>query len=298
MKPILATDLDGTLIPLELMVPADPSPPAMLRSDMVSDSLKAILSADLRKTVSQREALAILRRLSEEDLLEIIFVTGRHKDSVISVISAEGLPNPQWIICDVGTTILRRTHDQRYHPVGDYVNHLDKIVSSFSTERLKQIIHPSDDLTLQEDVKQGRFKLSFYCSASRLEQHVAALETKLADAHAPYRIISSVDPFNGDGLIDLLPAGTDKSSALMWWATFQHQPYEKIVFAGDSGNDHAALTAGFRCILVGNADRQLADSVLEHHRLQGTMDRFYLAAGHATAGVLEGCYRYGLLDNS
>jgi len=320
MKQILATDLDGTLIPLELTVPVDhslqaahlPNNAPRLGSDssnrslsrdrvnaaMDNDSnpLPTVDTADLRNSISQREALAILRQLSEKEILEIIFVTGRHQESVISVISAEGLPSPQWIICDVGTTILRRSQDQRYHPVDDYVNHLDRIVSSFSTLRLRQHIHPTADLELQEECKQGQFKLSFYCNAAKLEHHEVALKKSLARIQAPYQIISSIDPFNGDGLIDLLPDGTDKMSALVWWATFQQHPVEKIVFAGDSGNDYAALTAGFRCILVGNADRKLAARVFEHHRIKGTLDRFYLATGYATAGVLEGCHRFGLID--
>ena len=74
------------------------------------------------------------------------------------------------------------------------------------------------------------------------------------------------------------------------------QSPEGIVFAGDSGNDYAALTAGFRAILVGNAHQELAERVAEHHRRGGHSDRLYLAREHATAGVLEGCRRFGLVQ--
>jgi HAD superfamily hydrolase (TIGR01484 family) len=279
--PILATDLDGTLIPLATATDEPPPANGHINSAAICP---------------QRLALATLRRLAGADKLEIIFVTGRHHDSVISIMNTEGLPVPRWIICDVGTTLLYRSDDQRYRPSQAYVNHLDTIVGGFDTESLAQAITGFNGLVLQEPEKQGRHKLSFYCDRARLDTHVAEIEHRLAEVAAPYRIISSVDPFNGDGLIDLLPLGTDKSSALAWWADSSGYEADRIVFAGDSGNDFAALTSGFRAILVGNADRELARRVVQHHQRVGTEDRVYLARSPATAGVLEGCIRFGLAD--
>jgi len=280
-RPILATDLDGTLIPL---------------ASNNAESTATIPRDDFSGDCPQRRALSTLCRLADADELEIIFVTGRHHDSVISVMSAEGLPSPRWIICDVGTTLLCRAEHQPYLPLQAYVNHLDAIVGRFDTGQLARATADLDGLVLQEPEKQGRHKLSFYCDRDRIDTIVEAVERRLVEVAAPYRIVSSVDPFNGDGLIDLLPLGTDKSSALAWWA--DHSGYEKsrIVFAGDSGNDFAALTSGFRSILVGNADRTLARRIVEHHQKNGTEDRVYLARSPATAGVLEGCVWFGLVD--
>ncbi len=272
MTPILATDLDGTLIPGDSLAPNDP----------------------------QYQALATLRLLAADERLEIMFVTGRHHDSVIEVMQAKGLPSPQWIICDVGSSIFQRgqpSQQQPYRPVQAYVNHLDQIVGSFSIQQLSAQIATGDDLRLQEPEKQGRHKLSYYCDAQRLDRHVLTIQHTLEQRRAPYRIVSSIDPFNGDGLIDLLPLGTDKASALLWWANFRGFDSNTIVFAGDSGNDYAALTAGFRAILVGNADRALAVRVADHHRRAGHPTQVYLARGHATAGVLEGCRWFGLVQD-
>lgn len=270
MTPILATDLDGTLIPGDALRPDDP----------------------------QHQALARLRMLAATEKIEIVFVTGRHHDSVIEIMQAKGLPEARWIICDVGTSIFYRdepAQQQPYRPLQAYVNHLDGIVGSFTIDRLKAEISISDDLRLQEAEKQGRHKLSYYCDAGRLDWHCQAIERQLKRIAAPYRIVSSIDPFNSDGLIDLLPTATDKSSALLWWATFRGCDPQAIVYAGDSGNDYAALAAGFRAILVGNADRALARRVTEHHRQAGHAHRVYLARGHATAGVLEGCRWFELI---
>jgi phosphoserine phosphatase len=98
-------------------------------------------------------------------------------------------------------------------------------------------------------------------------------------------------------LLDVLPRGVNKASGLRWWAQFQQRELDQIVYAGDSGNDLAALTDHFRAILVGNADRQLARQIHEHHAQQGSLSRLYLARGHATQGVLEGCLFFGLIKS-
>lgn len=274
MIPILATDLDGTFIP--------------------GDSLPA--------EHPQHQALEVIRQRIHEETLEVVYVTGRHLASVLDIIRVKDLPRPGWIICDVGTSIFHRegsaqqsrAEQQPYRPVQAYVNHLDQVVGAFSTAQLQRQVATGGDLRLQEAEKQGRHKLSYYCDAAALPQHVETLAAQLQKLGAPYQIISSIDPFNGDGLIDLLPRGADKASALLWWCQARGQSPEGIVFAGDSGNDYAALTTGFRAILVGNACRELAQRVAEHHRRGGHAERLYLAREHATAGVLEGCRRFGL----
>ncbi|MCA9201251.1 MAG: hypothetical protein KDA87_27105, partial [Planctomycetales bacterium] len=62
-------------------------------------------------------------------------------------------------------------------------------------------------------------------------------------------------------------------------------------------NDWAALTAGFRAILVANADRDLAQRVFQFHQEHGWQNRLFLATQPATSGVLEGCCWFELLDS-
>ena len=129
----------------------------------------------------------------------------------------------------------------------------------------------------------GRHKTDV-CSST-----VAKIRELLAAWRAPFWTIDSVDPFNGDGLIDFLPKGVSKAYALRWLAEHQQWPHESVVFAGDSGNDLAALSEGFLAIVVGNADRQVAREAESAHARAGWRRRLYLAEKGATSGVLEGC---------
>ena len=67
------------------------------------------------------------------------------------------------------------------------------------------------------------------------------------------------------------------------------------LFGRSTAYDLAALIAGYRTIVVANADRRLARQVRDAHRAAGWKDRLHLARGRATSGVLEGCRRFELV---
>ncbi|MCA9173406.1 MAG: HAD-IIB family hydrolase [Planctomycetales bacterium] len=254
---VLSTDLDGTLIPLP----------------------------------EHGENSRDLKQLADEiatHRLTLVYVTGRHFESARGAMAEHGLPEPDWLICDVGTSIFRRSAVEGYIEAQTYLHHQTAILAGYAIEQLQQRLSSIDALTLQEPEKQGRFKLSYYADAKRLDELASEIRRRLDETKAPFTLIESVDPFNGDGLLDLLPRGVSKAYALRWWAEQTDRVRESIVFAGDSGNDLAALSAGYCAIVVGNADRSLAARATSEHLEQGWLDRLYLAQAHATSGVLEG----------
>lgn len=263
MKQALATDLDGTLIPLE----------------------------NNEKNLSD---LNELRQLATQCSFELMFVTGRHFEMVADAIEDYRLPLPGWIICDVGTTLLHWSEEEDFRRVDEYRAELGEIVEPFPLKQMRDALDDLPELRLQEPEKQGEFKLSYYCDASDLEQATAKIGDRIQHNDAPYSLISSTDPFVNVGLLDLLPKGVSKAFALDWWVTFTNHDREQVIFAGDSGNDTAALTAGYRSIVVANAHESVKAEVREAHQKQGTLDRVYVAKHMATSGVLEGCRHFGL----
>ncbi len=258
---VLATDLDGTLIPL----PEVPSNRRDLKT--LADELK-------------------------RDGATLIFVTGRHFESVTAAMDEFDLPRPDGIICDVGTSIFEQCRHDEFRLVPAYQQRLAKRIAPFPKKHLETLLADVAGLRRQEEKKQGPFKLSYYADAAQLDELVGQIQRRLDERSAPYSIIHSVDPFNGDGLIDLLPMGVSKAYALAWWVEHAGLHPESVVFAGDSGNDLAALTAGYRAIVVANADRALAEQVAQLHRQAGWRNRLVLADQPATGGVLEGWRRF------
>ena len=149
----------------------------------------------------------------------------------------------------------------QFTAVQEYADRLGGILGADNIQPLAKQLKDISGLRRQEDEKQGRFKLSYYVDAQQLSDTSNAITTALEASGIAHELIASVDPFNGDGLIDILPLGVSKAFALDWWTSFQGVDAQSVVFAGDSGNDLAAMIAGYKTIVVGNADRSLADQV-------------------------------------
>lgn len=261
-RSVLATDLDGTLLPL-------PGHPENARD------------------------LAVLARLHEQGRLALIYATGRHAASCREAIRAHALPRPDWMVCDVGTSVIRGD-DEADTPHPPYETHLRERTRGATRKDVETALRPVDGLTLQPPENQGPFKISYLCPPGAVDDLVSACNRRLRAETLPFESVGSVDPAGRQGLLDVLPAGVAKAHALAWLIDHAGYPADRVVFAGDSGNDVAALTAGFRAIVVGNASPGLADRVRETLRASGREDRLYCASGAATSGVLEGCRHFGV----
>lgn len=273
-RAVLATDLDGTLIPLYRNACSDSGHDAKSAKD------------------AQLQALEHLRLMVEEKKLEIVFVTGRHQSSAIEVIKQESLPTPQWIICDVGTTLLRRDSLRGYSIDLQYVNHLKEVTQGLGAQSLSSRMTLFNDLILQEPEKQGEYKLSFYCSKESAEPLAVVVSEKLEEWEVPYEVTWSIDVDEPRGMIDLLPKSIHKGYAVSWWARLAGYSADEIIYAGDSGNDLAAFKSGFHSIVVANASETVVSEARAHHRETGTLHRLHCATKPGTQGVLEGVQQF------
>lgn len=264
---VLATDLDGTLIPL-------PEYPEN-RTDLARIA----------------EGLAAGGHL-------LIFCTGRHAASVEEALREVPLPRPAWMICSVGTEIYEAVGAEAYRPLDAYAEHLHSLTGEVDREAVHALLADLPGLTLQCAAHQGPFKISYDCPADALEALVTEVSGRLMRQELPFQVLGSVDPFTGGGLVDLLPRGVHKAYALFWLLDHLGLESGEVVYAGDSGNDLAALTAGFRAVLVGNASEALAAQVTAKLEAVGMTDRLHRAAAPASSGVLEGCRHFGLLPSA
>lgn len=298
----LATDLDGTLIPI---TPEEATRPGQSAGGLDQETAE-------KRFLESQAALSVLRSDAERcepGGLGIVFVTGRHFESVCEAIVEFDLPIPDWILCDVGSRCLQRVDSTRSHfteadqvaslfqTVRTYDDRLDQVAGRYDCDALMQGLASVASVRPQEAFKQGRHKHSFYCQGVELAECERAIATYLQEHNLPLNVVASTDPFTGDGLIDLMPPGVNKSFALQWWIEASGANPDQIVFAGDSGNDHAAMVSGLKTIIVGNATRELAQSVENYHRDQQWSGRLFLARQPNTVAVLDGCRWFGLIDS-
>lgn len=260
---VLATDLDGTLIPLP----------------------------DNEANVTDLRQLAEHIAASGQPL---VFATGRHYESVLEAMDDYKLPTPEWIVCDVGSAIYQRVGD-RFEVFDKYEAHLVETSGGLDRARVEELLMNVNGLEAQSPAHQQRFKISYQSSAENVLSLVDQVNEMLRSAELPYECMGSLDPFLNCGLLDVMPAGVSKAYALIWLSTHADFSPDEVIYAGDSGNDYAALTSGFRAIVVANGSTGLAEKVSEQLAKRQISDRLYLAEKTASSGVLEGCRHFGLI---
>lgn len=260
---LLASDLDGTLIPLE------------------------------RDAKRLREVAELVSAIRGSDGLLLAYVTGRHLSLARDGIAEVGLPSPDWFVCDVGTSIYRRT-EGGFEPDDEYRRAMKDALGDLGGDDVRAAIGAIDGMALQESDKQGEFKVSYY-TIGRPEPFVDTVRSRLDAVGAQVNLVASYDPKAKRGLLDLLPAGVAKDYAVRYLHDHAGVDEQHLVYAGDSGNDRAAMLAGYRVIVVGNADPGLKRELRTESAARGIGSRIFFATHPYARGVLEGLHHFGFI---
>jgi len=229
----------------------------------------------------------------------LAYVSGRHRSLVEDAIMEYGLPLPDWVIGDVGTTIYQvRTGEWRHW--SEWEQEVSADWRGLTANNLRPLFADLESLQLQEESKQNRYKLSYYVP---LQTGIHALQQEMSRrlnlASMAASLIYSVDEAASMGLLDVLPALATKLHAVEFLMQQQGFDYTNTVFAGDSGNDLPVLASAIQSVLVANADSEVAEQAQAQARQQGTLAALYLARGgflgmngNYSAGILEGVAHY------
>jgi hypothetical protein len=218
----------------------------------------------------------------------LAYVTGRHRALARAVMADYGLPEPDWLVANVGTEIYPRAAAE---PLPAW---RERLATGFDADAVRAWAEQQlPDARLQEAEKQSPLKVSFYTGGS---EDPAAQQGRLAQAAErsglAARVVVSFDETKELGLVDFLAPGSGKARALTFLREHLGIRAPATLFAGDSGNDTDALLSGVAGILVGNATdgvrTQLRQALAEHPEA-----RIFFAERPYTAGILEGMAHYG-----
>lgn len=230
--------------------------------------------------------------------LTLAYVTGRAFAHAVDGIGAAGLPWPDHLGTSVGTE-LRANTGSRENPRWEFDRSFhDRLAARVGAHPLQQadsIVLAHRGTRLQPAEQQSDLKRSFFVEAAvDLGALTDALMEELQSAGFGCTPMQSVDPATGQGLLDLLPEGVSKATAIDVLRERNAFEPETIVFAGDSGNDIAGLKGRWHGILVGNAPEELREALRSSGR-DPAWPRVVLAEGHVIEGVLEGLAELGWL---
>jgi len=230
----------------------------------------------------------------------LVFVSGRHRQLVQQAISSYRLPQPDFVVADVGTTIYRVGQQNRWQSLEEWEADIGVDWGEKSHNDLLEILNGLPDLRLQENARQKRFKLSYYLPMEGFHERIATrVEQRLAEAGVRARLIWSEDECAGVGLLDILPESASKFHAMEKLMQVMGFDLSQTVFSGDSGNDLEVLASPIPSVLVANASpelkvraRQLADAGGNGHALYIATGGLFGMNGNYSAGILEGIAHY------
>lgn len=259
---LLASDMDGTLIPL--------SDHQNYRGDIEKFNSEVAASRNLH----------------------LAYITGRHLQLGLAGVEQNNLTMPDIFICDVGTSVYFFNEGQ-WRLDENYRQKLRRSWQGTDGGSIIKLLSSIPQLAPQEDEKQGEFKSSFYlpaeANASKVRDHIRAI---LRIKNIQANLIFSLDSLKKTGLLDILPPMAAKDAALHHIAGHFSIAPQNVFYAGDSGNDLLAFISGYNAIVVGNTDKQTKEAVQRIAMGKKLQDKIFFAHRFYTAGVLEGCRHF------
>jgi sucrose-6F-phosphate phosphohydrolase len=239
-------------------------------------------------------AKELFQRLVDRKESTLAYVTGRHRALIEQAIAEYDLPEPDFIIADVGTTIYH-VDSTGWEQWENWEAQIATDWKGFKHDDVYLLLNVFPVLKLQEKEKQNRYKLSFYIPLETDSRHlISEMDTRLKLAGIKANLIWSIDEAKGIGLLDVLPASANKLHAIRFLMQQNDFTLENTVFAGDSGNDLDVLLSNIPAVLVANAGAEV-----RNHAANANTDTFYVAKGgylgmngNYSAGILEGVAHY------
>ena len=238
--------------------------------------------------------------LAADSRLVLAYVTGRDRQLVQEAVTAYQLPQPNFVIGDVGTTIYRIEPDGNWRADQVWETKIGADWNGRSNNDLQLLLTDIPDLRLQEQSKQNRHKLSYYLALDADQDAIARdVMERLQTAAVQARVVWSIDEQAAIGLFDILPDSASKYHAVAMLQQLQGFTDSNTVFSGDSGNDMEVLTSSIPAILVANSDREVQREALQLAAANGYSAQLYIARGgyndmngNYSAGILEGIAHY------
>lgn len=206
----------------------------------------------------------------------LIFVTGRDPEFIMEMCREKGLPWPEFVVGDVGTTIAEVTADGHVTPIAKLEEDIaERWGDKGELVRVTLDGHPG--LTLQPTA--FRYRVSY------------DLDPADFDANAKERVVEmGLDWLISDNrYFDVLPKGVSKGPSIRRLVDHLGIPETRVLCAGDTLNDLSMLESGLPAVAVGNSEADLKA------RLDGC-ETVYHARAHGAAGIIEAIAALDLHD--
>lgn len=233
-----------------------------------------LLATDLDGTFlagDPEDRLSLYQTIAAHPEIKLAYVTGRSLEAVLPLLADPTLPQPDFIIADVGATLVHGNSLQPIQPLQSVVDarwpgetQVASAIEPFGLER--------------QDVPQAR-RCSYFCTP---EQAANPQLRKVADELGCDLLYSA------ELYLDFLPKGVNKGSSLQALADWLELDHDQVLAAGDTLNDLSMLSASFHGVCVGQSEAALLEATRSHSR---TLH----ASRPGCGGILEAFAHFGFL---
>ena len=233
-----------------------------------------LLSTDLDGTFLggtsvQKEQL--YRSITGNKAIQLVFVSGRGLNSILPLFNEPLMPKPGFIICDVGATVVNGNTLEAIEPIQSLIEERWP-----GEEMVSGLLTGVKGLMPQNVPQQRRCSYFFneHTDIDDLKYRVEQLDCDLL--------------FSAGKFVDVLPRGINKGYTLQMLAKQCHFPLEEILVAGDTFNDLSLFAAGYKGVVVGNAEPGLLQATADWHAI-------YQAREEGAGGILEAIQYFNLI---
>lgn len=203
--------------------------------------------------------------------IKLAFVTGRGLEVVLPILSDPTVPTPDYIICDVGATVV---DGRTRHPIQPIQSEID---ARWPGESAVASVMAEFSALERQQVPQQR-RCSYFCKeldvTEHIRQRVQALGCEIL--------------FSANRYLDVLPRGTSKGRTLMSLARLLGIDSEAILVAGDTLNDLSMFQHGFAGVCVGESEPALLSATRN-------LPNVLHASRPGCAGIIDAFDHFGFL---
>jgi HAD superfamily hydrolase (TIGR01484 family) len=204
----------------------------------------------------------------------LIFVTGRDPGFIHDLTRKRGVPRPDYVIADVGTTIATMDHKHFVTPIAELESEIAEAWGD-AGPKAHFALSGHAGLTLQSTL--FRYRLSYDMDPARFDHSAVQ---KIADM--------GLDTIISDNrFFDVLPKGVSKGPSLLRLLDHLGVDQRRVLVAGDTMNDLSMLKVGVPAVAVGGSEPSLLSEVQD-------LDHVYAAQAVGAAGIAEAILHHNL----
>ncbi|MEG4204416.1 HAD-IIB family hydrolase [Microcoleus sp. Pol7_A1] len=211
---------------------------------------------------------------NQRDRILLVYVTGRELDRISELYNDPNIPQPDYIIADVGTTIV---HGETFEPISVLQDWVAQTWGN-ANEQVKALLANEPGIELQP--VNPHYRVSYYYEPEYLQP-----KTIQKVIEAGFDSILSYDIRLNNHYFDVMPKGISKGPTLLKFLAEMNFNLDDTIACGDTLNDLSLFETGLKGIAVGNSEPKLVEKIQ-------TMKNVYHSPYPGVMGIWDGLKVY------